>query len=164
MLTVPELIDTAALAMLVASNSAPVVVSRVLGERYAAPIDGNRMLRDHRPLFGAHKTWRGLIAGTLAAAATGAFLGPGLVVGAAFGALALAGDFFSSFWKRRLGHKSGDSAPLLDQLPEALLPMLVLNAFLDLTGLQFIGTAILFALLDALATRLTAPPNRNAGG
>jgi hypothetical protein len=153
--TVPDLIDAQALAMLITANSAPVVAARVLGERFTAPIDRGRLLRDGRPLFGPHKTWRGLSSGVLAAALIGAGLGPGFMVGAAFGALALAGDLFSSFWKRRLDLRSGQSAPLLDQLPEALLPMLVLNASLELTGPEFIGTAVLFALLDAIATRLS---------
>jgi hypothetical protein len=154
MWNVLDFVDTTALAMLIMANSAPVVVARILGERYASPIDCGRTLRDGRPLFGPHKTWRGLISGVLAAALTGAFLGPGLLVGTAFGVLALAGDLFSSFWKRRLHLHSGHSAPLLDQLPEALFPMLGLSAFLSLTGPELIGTAVLFTLLDTLGTRV----------
>jgi hypothetical protein len=151
------MISLPALLMLIAANSAPVVVTKLLGDRYAAPIDGGRLLRDERPLFGPHKTWRGLVSGILAAGVTSAFMGTGFGVGAIFGALALTGDLFSSFCKRRLACKSGQSAPLLDQLPESLLPMLVLGGVLDLTGMQMLATALLFTVLDALGTRLTTP-------
>jgi CDP-2,3-bis-(O-geranylgeranyl)-sn-glycerol synthase len=145
-----ELVNWPALLMLIAANSTPVIIARALGNRYAAPIDANRSLRDGRPLFGPHKTWRGVISGTLAASLTGALLGTGFMAGAAFGAIALAGDLLSSFLKRRLGCRSGRSLPLLDQLPEALLPMLVLRGPMGLDATAIVGTAVVFSLLDAL--------------
>lgn len=130
-------------------------MARVLGRRWAAPIDAHRSFADDRPLFGSHKTWRGLLAGTLAAAAVGEWVGAGFMTGAAFGLLALAGDLGSSFVKRRLGHESGKSVPLLDQLPEALLPMVLLYGPLGLSSLSMTGTALAFLMLDLAATRAT---------
>lgn len=148
MWSIQDFVDPTALLILIAANSAPVIVARMLGERYSTPIDANLSLRDRRPLFGSHKTWRGMISGTLAAGVAGALLTPGFAAGAAFGALALAGDLFSSWLKRRLGCRSGQSVPLIDQLPEALLPMLVLRGALRLDTTAIVGTALVFMLLD----------------
>jgi len=75
-------------------------------------------------------------------------------MGAFFGTLALAGDLFSSFIKRRLGRSSGKSLALLDQLPEALLPMFALRGVLGLETWTIVGTAVVFTALDALMARL----------
>jgi CDP-2,3-bis-(O-geranylgeranyl)-sn-glycerol synthase len=150
---IQELVDWPALLLLIAANGTPVIVARLLGHRYGAPIDANRAMRDGRPLFGPHKTWRGAIAGSLAAGLTGLVLATGFAIGAVFGALALIGDLFSSFVKRRFGCASGRSLPLLDQLPEALLPMLCLRTPLNLDLPEVIGTTILFSVLDMLTAR-----------
>ncbi len=144
-------IDARALLLVIAANSAPVLSAWLLHRRFDRPIDAGVTLPDGRALFGAHKTWRGLIAGTLAAALTGALLRVGVLTGAAFGLLTLLGDLLSSFLKRRLGQASGRSAPLIDQLPEALLPMLVLAAPLGLSVAEICGTVIAFTVLDLLA-------------
>jgi CDP-2,3-bis-(O-geranylgeranyl)-sn-glycerol synthase len=155
--TLGQMVDLRALAMLVAANSTPVIVARLVG-RFAAPIDAHLVLKDGRPLFGSHKTWRGLVAGVVAGAIVGAWLGAGLAIGAAFGALSLAGDLCSSFVKRRLRHASGESLPLLDQLPEALLPLVAFGASLGLDAVTIAGTAFAFTALDLVFTRIRLPP------
>jgi CDP-2,3-bis-(O-geranylgeranyl)-sn-glycerol synthase len=142
-----------ALLLLMVANSAPVVATWGSRARWSAPIDGNRMLPDGRPFFGSHKTWRGLIAGLLAAGLVGQLLAVGFGLGALFGVLTLAGDLLSSFIKRRLAHRSGKSVLLLDQLPEALLPMLLLRRALGLDAMTIFGTALLFTALDLLTAR-----------
>ena len=154
MWSIQQLVNLPALLVLIAANATPVVLARLLGSRYSAPIDAGGSLHDGRPLFGPHKTWRGLIAGTLAGATVASLLSPGLLLGGAFGALALVGDLFSSFLKRRLGCASGAAVPLLDQLPEALLPMLVLHGPMGLDSVAIIGTALAFTGLDLIAARL----------
>lgn len=143
-------IDLPALVLLIVANSTPVVVAGILGKRHSAPLDGNVTLRDGRPLFGPHKTWRGLIAGTFTSGLAGELLSRGFLLGAAFGTLALAGDLCSSFVKRRVGRASGSWTPLLDQLPEALLPMMVLQERMDLLPASIVGTAVVFAALDLI--------------
>jgi CDP-2,3-bis-(O-geranylgeranyl)-sn-glycerol synthase len=154
--SIQELIDLPALLLLMVANSTPVILARILGARYAAPIDANRSLSDGHRLLGSHKTWRGIISGTLAAGIAGTLLARGFATGAVFGALALTGDLVSSFLKRRLGCRSGQSIPLLDQLPEALLPMLVLRGAMALEPAAIIGTALAFMLLDLLTARFRA--------
>lgn len=153
---VQELINLPALLMLAAANSTPVIVARSLGAKYAAPIDGNRVLRDQHPVFGPHKTWRGLFTGMLAAALVGMLLDAGFLLGAVFGLLALAGDLLSSFIKRRLGCGSGRSVLFLDQLPEALLPLLILREALGLEPVAILATALTFTVLDVLTARFRA--------
>jgi CDP-2,3-bis-(O-geranylgeranyl)-sn-glycerol synthase len=153
----PAVIDVPALALLIAANSTPVIASRLMGARFAAPLDAHVVLRDGRPLFGSHKTWRGLLAGVFASALVSASLGAGLRVGAAFGALSLAGDLCSSFVKRRLNRESGEWSPLLDQVPEALLPLLVFKESLGLDPKTIVGTTFAFTILDLIVTKLRLP-------
>jgi len=141
------------LLLLIAANSAPVLAALLLGPRCAWPLDGGRSFSDGRPLLGAHKTWRGLAAGTLAAAIVGSATGLGVALGASFGALALMGDLASSFAKRRLERAPGRETLLLDQLPESLLPLLALHRPLGLGPTEIVVTALLFAVLDVAATR-----------
>jgi CDP-2,3-bis-(O-geranylgeranyl)-sn-glycerol synthase len=148
------LIDPEALALVVTANSAPVVTALLFGERWAQPIDGGRRLADGHAVLGAHKTWRGLAAGILAACVVGAAIGAGATIGAAFGALALSGDLASSFLKRRLGRSAGQESVLLDPLPESLVPMLALRGPLGLDATAILGTALLFAVLDVAASRM----------
>lgn len=143
-------IDLPALVLLITANSAPVIIARLFGTRLSAPIDAHLVLPDRRPLLGTHKTWRGLVAGVTASALAGALLPPGLLLGAAFGALSLLGDLSSSFLKRRLDRESGRSTPLLDQLLEALLPLVIFADSLNLTGEAIIGTTLLFTVLDMI--------------
>ena len=148
------LLDLSALILVAVANSTPVLLSMLLRNRWAYPVDGGRTLPDGRPLFGSHKTWRGLIGGTLAGGAAGSLLSEGFATGAAFGLLALIGDLLSAFVKRRLALESGRSMPLLDQLPEAMLPMLLLQDRLSLGTGAILGTAALFTLLDLVAAKV----------
>jgi CDP-2,3-bis-(O-geranylgeranyl)-sn-glycerol synthase len=93
-----------------------------------APIDGGKNFRDGRRLFGSGKTWRGLILGIACGVIVGAVqislasyfnwdFFPVLTMLAVFllATGALLGDLGKSFFKRRLGKKSGDPWPVADQ-------------------------------------------------
>lgn len=148
-----RLLDPAALALLVAANSTPVIVARMLGPAGAAPIDALFRRHGGHPIFGSHKTWRGLASGALASLLAGALLPCGAFIGLAFGLLSLTGDLASSFSKRRLRVPAGHDVFLLDQLPETLLPLIVLAGPLGLTPSSAAGAAIAFVLLDLLSAR-----------
>jgi len=157
-----------ALLLLILANSLPWIAGRMLGHRWGAPLDLGVTLPDGRRLLGSHKTWRGVAAGvggcTLAAAVVGL---PGWT-GAAFATLSMLGDALSSFCKRRLGIAPGRDVPLLDQLPEALLPLLALHASLALGPTRLAAVAGAFTLLDLLASgirrRGAAPAWRDSRG
>lgn len=101
--------------------------------------------------MGDHKTWGGLIAGTIACGLVAMLLLRSFPLGAAFGLLSLAGDLGSSFVKRRLRLRPGADFPVLDQLPEALVPLLVLRRPLGLSLAEAAEIAVVFSLLDLAA-------------
>jgi hypothetical protein len=155
-------LDLRALLLTITANTAPVLLCRALSGGSGRPIDGSLKLWDGRPLFGPHKTWRGLIAGIIFTGAAGISVSVGFLAGAAFGAFALAGDLFSSFIKRRLGRPSGAWIPFIDQVPEALFPMLVLQHSLGLEQGSILGTVAVFAVLDMITSKIT--PNMGDAG
>lgn len=136
------------LVLLSLANGAPVLAHRLLRDRWSAPVDGGRLWRDGRPLLGRSKTWRGLVSGILSCALLAALLGYGLLFGALFGLLALLGDLLSSFTKRRLGLAPSARATGLDQIPEALLPMIMAMLWLGLSGWQVLLTTALFVVAN----------------
>ncbi len=133
-----------AVLLLFIANSAPVLVKNVLGNRFDAPLDCGRLWIDGQQIFGASKTLRGLIAGVAACALGGAVMGLPIGVGAAVGAAAMAGDLLSSFLKRRLQIAPSGRAVALDQIPEALLPALVLASPLQLSIADIIIVTLAF--------------------
>lgn len=140
--------------LLVMANGMPVVINDIFGERWGRAVDGGRCFIDGRPWFGAAKTWRGIFSAVAAAGATGWLLGFGWQMGMAVGALAMLGDLCASFLKRRLAVPVSGRAWLLDQLPEAALPLFVLHGALGLS-LPEAGLAVaVFTLLDLLLSPL----------
>jgi hypothetical protein len=146
------------LGLLATSNSAPWLLGHALGARGAAPLDFGRRWHDGERLFGAHKTWRGLASAMAGTALVGWLAGvtPGL--GAAFGALAMAGDLLSSFVKRRLRLRPGQDVPGLDQLPECLLPLAALARPLALDATAIALVAAAFTLGHLAIVRLRRRP------
>ncbi len=143
-----------ALLLVIMANMAPWASGRLLRGRLAAPLDCGATLPDGGRLFGDHKTWRGLVAGGLACALTARLLGHSYLLGLEFAAMALAADAASSFTKRRLRLSAGAEVPALDQLPEALLPLLVLARPLGVSLLEAVGIALIFLCLDLAALPL----------
>ncbi len=142
------------LVLLIMANGAPVLARRLLHQRLSRPIDNGRLWRDQRPILGNSKTWRGLVCGILATALASVVLGSGLVFGLLFGLLALLGDLASSFSKRRLGLGSSARATGLDQLPEAILPMLLAMAWFGLAWYWALAVALVFMAVDMLVSPL----------
>lgn len=140
------LISLELFVMLVLANGAPVVAARVFGRHWSAPVDGGRLWRDGRALLGNSKTWRGVVSGTLACGLFALISGMGLLFGLVFGLLGLMGDMISSFIKRRAGLESSARATGLDQVPEALLPMILAWYWLELNGLAVAGVVVLFTV------------------
>lgn len=142
------------LLLLGAANGSPIVVKRLLGRRWCAPLDGGLAFLDGRPLFGPSKTVRGVVAALVATALAAAVLGLPAALGAIVGLAAMAGDLLSSFIKRRLGVAPSGKMTGLDQIPEALLPLLAVRQALDLSPLQIIVTTLLFFLLGIPVAKL----------
>lgn len=140
------------LLLLFAANSAPVIAAKVFGSRWSYPIDGGIRLRDGNPLFGTSKTWRGLCAAILLTAAVAWLLSLPVWFGLVFGLLAMLGDLLSSYTKRRLGKESSSQALLLDQLPEALLPLLIGQYLLEYGWPLLLIVSLTFVVSEMLAS------------
>jgi hypothetical protein len=145
------------LLMLVAVNGAPVVIAMLVGRRWNAPLDAGLVLRDGYRLLGPSKTVRGLIAAILAGVLAAPLADIDHIHGAIFGCLAMTGDLASSFLKRRLGYSASCSRPLLDQLPECLLPLLALQPVLAAGLPEILAATVAFTVIDLMLTRATRP-------
>jgi CDP-2,3-bis-(O-geranylgeranyl)-sn-glycerol synthase len=133
------------LTLLAVANGTPVIAAKLLGKDSALPLDGGVTLSDGKPLFGSSKTIRGVILSVAITAAAAPLIGLGWEVGCVVAAGAMIGDLFSSFLKRRLGMSSSSKFTGLDQIPEALLPLLASMALLPLKPLSVaLGTLLFF--------------------
>jgi CDP-2,3-bis-(O-geranylgeranyl)-sn-glycerol synthase len=141
--------------LLLIANGAPIVARLLPGlRRWNRPLDAGYLMADGRRLFGEHKTWRGLVAALLLTTPGAVVLGLPWWLGALFAALSMAGDLLASFIKRRRQLAPGAAAPGLDQLPEALLPLLFLAGPLQLGWHEIALISVLFVILDLLISRL----------
>jgi CDP-diglyceride synthetase len=148
------LVVTQLLILLTLANGTPVVAKRILGGRFAWPLDGGMTFFDGRPLFGKSKTVRGILLAILATAAGAPLIGLAWPIGALVGAAAMAGDLCASFVKRRMNRPSSTRATGLDQIPEALLPFLACRGALALTALDIAAGVTLFFVGEILLSRL----------
>jgi len=105
------------------ANAVPVVFGG------GQPLDFGRTLKDSRPVFGSHKTFRGFAAGLLIGTLVG--VGESLVfskhsplLGFVLSIGALLGDLTGAFIKRRLGLAPGALMPILDQIDFVLSALL----------------------------------------
>jgi hypothetical protein len=124
-------------------------------------LDGNRLFLDQKPLLGPSKTLRGIFAAVVVTTLIAPLFDLTLTEGALFALLAMTGDLCSSFLKRRLGIASSRSVPLLDQLPETLLPLWGLQAALGTTFSEILVAVALFVVVDLLLSRLMRTHNNH---
>jgi CDP-2,3-bis-(O-geranylgeranyl)-sn-glycerol synthase len=136
------------------ANGAPIIATKLLGTHLAAPLDGGLRLRDGAPLFGESKTIRGVVASIGCSALAAPLLGFDWMVGAGFAAVSLAGDLLSSFLKRRWRLEPHSEAFGVDQIPEALLPLVIFRSELGLTMLEIAVLVTAFVALACLLSQL----------
>jgi CDP-2,3-bis-(O-geranylgeranyl)-sn-glycerol synthase len=142
------------LVLLVLANGTPVILKKIMGNRFAWPLDGGLRFFDAQPLLGPSKTVRGVLGAILVAALAGSVIGPGWGIGALVGSTAMLGDLFSSFCKRRLKLPASSRATVLDQVPESLLPMLACQPALDLTAFEIFMIVVIFFFSDVIFSPL----------
>lgn len=165
------------------ANMAPVFAAKIF-PGWKRPMDGGRVWRDGRRVFGPHKTWRGLWSGALVGAGV-AWAQSGIrftswdlsdfgaqdaawvptILGFALGLGAGVGDAAKSFAKRRAGREGGTSWVPFDQLDfvlGGLLLALAAATLVDAAGLtsrnwfaaEFLGPRWPILLVLLLATPL----------
>ena len=142
------------LVLLALANGTPVVIRNILGDRFAWRLDGGIRFFDGQPLFGSTKTVRGLLFSVLVTSLAASLLGMGWSTGALVASVSMAGDLFSSFVKRRLKMPSSSRATGLDQIPEALFPMLACQQALTLSAMDITVVVALFVLGNVLLSPL----------
>ncbi len=142
------------LLLLLLANGAPIIAAYLMKAKGAWQIDGGTLFIDREPLFGESKTWRGIIAAMLACGVMGVVLGYPGMLGVVFALYAMLGDLISSFIKRRLQIPASGRMTGLDQLPESLLPLLLLHQELGLGLIDIAMVVVAFLLLDEVLSRL----------
>lgn len=143
---------SALLALILLANGLPALLGLLLGP--ARPIDGGRTLADGLPLLGSSKTWRGLVASLIGTSLGGLVLGLHWAIGLKVAMGAMLGDLMASFAKRRLGRPASAALPLLDQVPEVLIPALLTKGELALAWSDVGILLLAFVLLDLILTDL----------
>jgi CDP-archaeol synthase len=147
--------------LLTLANGTPVIAKKVLGDRFAYPLDGGARFLDGRPVLGSSKTVRGIVLSMIVTALGAPLVGLDVSLGLLVSALAMLGALFSSFMKRRLALAPSSRATGLDQIPEALFPLLACRALLPLTvgdialavAIFFLGEVVLSRVLYWLRIR-----------
>ena len=124
------------------ANAAPLVLGG------GASLDGGRSLADGRPIFGPHKTVRGVIAGIVVGTLIGlaeSLVDPRFATAGFMIALgAVLGDLLGALVKRRLNVEPGKAFPVLDQL-DFILGSVVL-------GYPFFQVGLISILLVVVVT------------
>jgi len=138
------------LLLIIVANGAPVLLRFFMRNRLDAPVDSGMVLPDGRRLFGGSKTWRGVAGALPATAAAAVLLGYSAWIGVQVAVAAILGDLVSSFIKRRLGMRQSGMAPLLDQVPESLLPALIVMRDFALGDIQVIALVAVFVVVELL--------------
>lgn len=155
------------------ANVTPIFVAKVpLLRSWNTPMDFGRSFRGKR-IFGANKTWRGLITGTVMATITlavqqylvaqydwASWLAQGvdysqlplLIVGPLFGIGALFGDAIESFFKRQLNIPPGESWFPFDQIDYILGGMIAVMPFVQLGLAQYLWIVVLWVGVHLVAS------------
>jgi hypothetical protein len=137
-----------------AANAIPLLTYDLCKARWAWPVDGGRKLKDGHRLFGPAKTIRGVVLSLLFTPALGLLIGFPAGAGLLVAAGAMAGDLLSSFIKRRMGMKAGSMAFGLDQVPEILIPLLLVRRSIGLSGTEIAVSVAAFIVFELIASRL----------
>jgi len=142
------------LILLMVANGTPLIAKKLFDRRCSYPLDANVTFADGRPVFGYSKTVRGIVLAVLATTAAASLIGLRWNIGLLIGVFAMVGDLLSSFCKRRLGLPTSSRATGLDQVPEALLPLLACRDLLALTATDIVVCVVIFVVGEVVLSRL----------
>jgi len=142
------------LVLVTVANGAPVIIKKLLGHDLDLALDGGLNFFDGRRLFGPSKTVRGVVSAVLATTLCAMLMELEWFIGAVIGSVSMAGDLFSSFIKRRLNMPPSSMALGLDQVPESLLPLLVVQPMLTLTVMDIAAVVVIFSVGQLVLSRI----------
>lgn len=153
------------------ANGLPVLANHIPGLRnWHTPVDFGKYYRGRR-ILGDHKTWRGLVTGTIGGMMTGALIYaayPSLVhhfadipftpllemiiIGGVLGFGALAGDVAESFFKRRRNVLSGQSWFPFDQIDYIFGGLLFVWPLVNLSAAQAVLIVMVYFCVHLIAS------------
>jgi CDP-diglyceride synthetase len=142
------------LLLLGVANTTPILATKLLQHRFSAPLDCGILLPDGEHLFGDAKTVRGVALSVLCTTGVALLLNMDWIAGATIAAVSMLGDLFSSFVKRRLHLVPHSQAFGLDQIPEALLPLLAVKVRFGLTIEDIAVLVFAFVVLEIVLSRV----------
>lgn len=142
------------LLLLVIANGTPVIASKCLGACCDWPLDGSLKFLDGRPLLGTSKTVRGVVLAVAMTTVAALLLDLSWHTGMMIGVFAMVGDLLSSFIKRRLDRAPSSMFLGLDQIPESLLPLLMVKPQLGLATSDIAILVFVFLVLELAGSRL----------
>ena len=142
------------LVLLTLANGTPVIAKKLLGDVFARPLDGHAVFLDGRPLVGPSKTIRGIVLSILVTTLCAPLIGLHWNTGFVVATMAMAGDLFSSFLKRRMNLPPSSQAIGLDQIPESLFPALACQSILELTVLDIVTVVAIFFIGEVILSRM----------
>ena len=142
------------LLLIIIANGAPILIRVLVRDRFDRAVDFGQKMPDGRHVFGSSKTWRGVIAALLTTGVAALVLGHPAEIGVLVALYAVAGDLASSFIKRRLAMAPSSMAPVLDQVPESLLPAVMLKQHFGLDYLAVIQLVLIFIIIELFLSHI----------
>ena len=142
------------LLLIIIANGAPIITRQWLKDRFSYAVDLDHDLADNNRIFGPSKTWRGIISSLFATPVVAVLLGCSMETGLMVAVYAVIGDLFSSFIKRRLSMGASSMAPLLDQVPESLIPAFMMRQAFSLDILSVIWLVLIFITIELLLSHI----------
>lgn len=142
------------LLLIIIANGAPILIRVLLNDSFKLAVDFGQRLPDNKRIFGSSKTWRGVFAALVATTAAAWLLGHSPQAGMLVAFYAVLGDLGSSFIKRRLSMSPSSMAPLLDQVPESLLPAYMLMDVFNLDILAVMLLVLTFIIVELLFSHI----------
>lgn len=140
------------LFLIIIANGAPVLIRLLLQNNLDCAVDFGVNFLDKNRIFGSSKTWRGIAAALLMTAFAASLIGYPPQTGLQVAVCAILGDLLSSFIKRRLELPPSSNVLLLDQIPESLLPALLMQQHFNLELLDIFLVIIIFTIIDFSVT------------
>ena len=142
------------LLFIIIANGAPILIHVLLNDAFKLSVDFGQKLPDNKRVFGDSKTWRGIFAALTATAIAAWLTGYSPATGLMIGAYAVIGDLLSSFIKRRLGMQPSSMAPLIDQVPESLLPAYKMKSLFALDNFSVFLLVLIFIIIELILSHV----------
>ena len=142
------------LLLIIIANGAPILIRVLFRGRFNQAVDFGLKMPDGYAILGASKTWRGVFAAIAATPAAAWLMGYSLETGFLVAIYAVVGDLLSSFLKRRLGKEPSSMAFILDQVPESLLPGLMMMDVFKLELQSILIMVLIFIIIELLLSHI----------